>query len=105
MTGQSGNVIDLLSCSNIEFVCIVMLIKYTGSWYYQLVCLLANGLPFLLHYSVNKADDTTKLTKPVISVIKRWFQMVENQYEATRQSNILVFDSFYMDSTIKELAL
>ena len=69
------------------------------------MCLLANGLPFLLDYSVSKTDETTNLTTPVISVTKRWKEIVENQCEATRQPTILAFDSFYMDSATEALAL
>ena len=69
------------------------------------MCLLANGLPFLLDYSVSEADETTKLTTPVISITKRWLEIVDNQCEATRQPTMLVFDSFYMDSATEELAL
>ena len=69
------------------------------------MCLFANGLPFLLDYSVSDADKTINLTTSVISVSKRWLQIVENQCEATRQPTILVFDFFYMESATEELAL
>ena len=69
-TGQCGDVRKIywnvlcINCCNTNILHRI--------WYYELACHLANGFPFLLDNFVSKADETTNIFTPVISVTKRW---------------------------------
>ena len=91
MTGQGGDVRLVPSKREI------------GLWYFELVCLLPNGLPFLLLFSIAEADEATNISTPVVVTTGQWLQLIQRHEKPPGGQTIIVWDAFYADRATVEL--
>jgi hypothetical protein len=77
--------------------------REVGLWFFELVCLLPNGLPFLVTFSVAEADETTNISTTVLSITSKWLEMVERHPRSNASPTVIVFDSYYMDTATEAL--
>lgn len=69
-----------------------------GLWFFELVAILNNGDPYMVHTMMSTSNPSTGDTVPVNAVVKEWASVV-NYFVETKNSipPILTFDSYYTD--------
>jgi hypothetical protein len=93
MTGEAGD------------VRLVPSQREVGLRLYELVCLLPNRLPFLIHFDVAESDKTTIKPSPVVSITSKWMKMVKGHPRPFASPTVIVFDSYYMDAATEQIFL
>lgn len=95
MTGNSGNSRQVLTKPD-----------KVGLWFFQLVCMMANGeeeLPFLFHLMMQVATAQVHESTTVASVVKKWVESIRRKDPELNKLCILCFDSYYLDNTSRLL--
>jgi hypothetical protein len=93
MTGKGGD------------VRLVQSKKKTGLCFNELICLLPNGLSFLIDVSVTDCNETTDKALANESVLSHWLEIVKRHDRANAPPTVIAFDSNFMDTATEQLFL
>ena len=69
-----------------------------GIWHYQAVCILADGLPFLLYSKPHTGSKVTQTTIPTSSIIEEWINMAVQPPSSGEIETMITVDSYYLSN-------